>query len=119
MTNLVYKLIDKDLWSDFEANRRFDGAPVDHADGFIHLSDGGQVEETARRHFAEQDDLMILALDADRLGPCFRISIVRYLLTILSGPSRCRWGRMAHMIFRGYWDDLFALSAFASAAACF
>ena len=69
MTNLVYKLIDKDLWSDFEANRRFDGAPVDHADGFIHLSDAGQVEETARRHFSGQADLMILALDADRLGP--------------------------------------------------
>ena len=69
MTNLVYKLIDKDLWSDFEANRRFDGAPVDHADGFIHLSNAGQVEETARRHFSGQADLMILALDADRLGP--------------------------------------------------
>ena len=77
MTQLVYKLMSKSLWHDFEANRRFMGAPVDLGDGFIHLSDHGQVEETAKRHFAGQTDLMILALDADRLGAALKWEISR------------------------------------------
>ena len=72
MTQLVYKLMAKSLWHDFETNRHFTGAPVDLADGFIHLSDGGQVIETANRHFAGQTDLMILALDAGMLGPSLK-----------------------------------------------
>ena len=72
MTHYVYKLMDRGLWQAFETNQSFAGAAVDLADGFIHLSDGGQVEETAKRHFAGQTDLMILAVDADRLGPLLK-----------------------------------------------
>ena len=46
----------------------FHGAPVDRADGFIHFSTAEQVAETARRHFGEQDDLLLVAVRADALS---------------------------------------------------
>ncbi len=47
-------------------------APVDLADGYIHLSTDGQALETARLHFAGRDDLVIVAFDADALGPLLK-----------------------------------------------
>ena len=49
--------------------RRFDGASVDRADGYIHLSTAGQAPETAAKWFAGRDDLTLVAVDADALGP--------------------------------------------------
>ena len=43
----------------------FRGAPVDLADGYIHFSTREQVAETAAKHFAGQDDLVLLEIDAD------------------------------------------------------
>jgi uncharacterized protein (DUF952 family) len=36
-------------------------------EGFIHCSTAGQVEATARRHFAGVPDLLVLEIDPDRL----------------------------------------------------
>lgn len=47
-------------------------APVDRADGFIHLSAEHQVLETARLHFAGRDDLVAVAFDAAALGPALK-----------------------------------------------
>jgi uncharacterized protein (DUF952 family) len=72
MTRTIYKICPRALWREAEALGRFDGAPVDHADGYIHLSTAEQVKETASKHFAGQDDLLLVAVDADRLGPALR-----------------------------------------------
>lgn len=69
---LVYKICPRDLWREAEALGRFTGAPVDRADGFIHFSTAEQVAETAARHFAGQDDLLLVAVEADALGPALR-----------------------------------------------
>jgi len=69
---LVYKICPRDLWREAEALGRFTGAPVDRADGFIHFSTAEQVAETAARHFAGQDDLLLVAVAADALGPALR-----------------------------------------------
>ena len=42
----------------------FAGAPIDRQDGFIHFSTAGQAVETAAKHFAGADDLMLIAVDA-------------------------------------------------------
>jgi uncharacterized protein (DUF952 family) len=60
------------LWRESERAGAFAGAPVDRADGFIHLSTASQVQETAARHFAGQDDLLLVAVEADRLGEALR-----------------------------------------------
>ncbi len=44
-------------------------APVDEADGFVHLSALGQVLGTANRHFAGQTDLLLVEIDAGALLP--------------------------------------------------
>lgn len=64
----VYKIVPAGLWAEAEAAGRFDGAPVDVADGFIHFSTAAQVAETAARHFAGQADLLLVSVDATALG---------------------------------------------------
>jgi uncharacterized protein (DUF952 family) len=68
----IYKICPKALWREAEAGGRFDGAPVDYADGFIHFSTGEQAVETAARHFAGQDHLLLVAVDAAALGPALK-----------------------------------------------
>jgi uncharacterized protein (DUF952 family) len=72
MHSIIYKICPEDLWREAEAAGRFDGAPIDHADGFIHFSTADQVVETAARHFAGQDRLLLIALDAKALGDALR-----------------------------------------------
>lgn len=43
------------------------GAPVDLADGYIHFSTAAQVRETAAKHFAGEDGLMLLAVEESGL----------------------------------------------------
>lgn len=74
---LIYKICPASLWAEAERERRFAGAPVDLADGYIHFSTAEQVSETARRHFAGQDALLLVAVDADRLGPALRYETSR------------------------------------------
>ncbi len=50
----------------------FKGAPVDLADGYIHLSTSSQVTETVDRHFAGQAGLVIAAVDLAVLGDSVR-----------------------------------------------
>ena len=64
---LIYKILRSDEFRAFEDAGVTDGAPVDLADGYIHLSDAGQVAGTAAKHFAGEDGLMLLALQADGL----------------------------------------------------
>lgn len=45
----------------------FSGSAVDHADGFIHLSAAHQVRETARRHFAGGEGLVLVAFPGESL----------------------------------------------------
>ncbi len=65
---LLYKILPTKLWRDAETKGVFEGSPVDIADGFIHFSTAAQVRETAAKHFAGQDDLVIAAIDAEKLG---------------------------------------------------
>lgn len=69
MTEFIYKIAPRALWQEAEAAGRFEGAPVDIADGYIHFSTLAQVAETARRHFAGQDDLVLVAVRTDALDP--------------------------------------------------
>ena len=73
----IYKIVPRDMW---EAARRigtFAGAPVDLADGFIHFSVGHQAAETAAKHFAGQDDLLLVAVEADDLGGALKWEVSR------------------------------------------
>ncbi len=65
---LIYKILRRPEWDAFRAAGETLGAPIDLADGYIHFSAAPQLAETAARHFADQSDLVLVALDADKLG---------------------------------------------------
>jgi len=72
MSELIYKICPEALWREAEGAGRFDGAPVDRADGYIHFSNALQLRETAARHFARQPDLLLISVDAGSLGKALR-----------------------------------------------
>lgn len=67
--SLIFKIVSADAWRAAEAAGRFDGAPVDRRDGYIHFSTAAQVRETAARHFAGVEGLVLAAFDPAALGP--------------------------------------------------
>jgi len=68
----LYKISGRDDWAAACAAGVFAGAPVDLADGFIHFSTATQVAETAAKHFAGRDDLVLVALAAEPFGDRLR-----------------------------------------------
>lgn len=70
--DVIYKISDRDAWAAAQAAGRFDGTPIDLADGFIHFSTADQVVETAEKHFAGQDNLVLIAVEAARLGDALK-----------------------------------------------
>ncbi|WP_309083446.1 DUF952 domain-containing protein [Chelativorans sp.] len=77
MSRLIYKICPAALWREAESRGAFAGAPVDLADGFIHFSTAPQLRETAAKHFARQDDLVLIAVDEDRLGSALKYEVSR------------------------------------------
>jgi uncharacterized protein (DUF952 family) len=63
----IYKLMSADEWKAAAATGLYEGSAVDQRDGFIHFSTAEQVKETAARHFADIENLMLIVVDVDRL----------------------------------------------------
>ena len=68
----AFKILTAQQWAEFERDRVFHGAPIDVADGYIHLSAAEQVEETLDKHFAGQTGLHIAEVDLTLLGDAIR-----------------------------------------------
>ena len=64
---IAYKVLTADQMRALGADA-FGGAPIDLADGYIHLSTRDQLTETVDRHFAGQSDLWVAAIDLAALG---------------------------------------------------
>ena len=72
MSETIYKISPRDAWQQALKAGVFLGAPVDEQDGYIHFSTAAQLVETAAKHFAGQDDLVLVAVDAARLGDALK-----------------------------------------------
>jgi uncharacterized protein (DUF952 family) len=88
----------RDEWIAAEAAGLYAGSSQDRADGFIHFSTADQIEESARRHRAGQDDLVLIAVDPATLGDALRWEPSRggALFPHLYGPltpGAIRWVR--------------------------
>lgn len=68
---IAYKVLTADEWASLAVGT-FQGAPIDMADGFIHLSTASQLTETVDRHFSGQKGLVIAAVDLAALGDAVR-----------------------------------------------
>jgi uncharacterized protein (DUF952 family) len=93
---LIYKICPEALWHDAELTGRFEGAPVDLADGYIHFSTGAQLRETLTRHFSGQTQLLLIAIHDETLGAALRYEPSRggalfpHLYAALD-PKSVRW----------------------------
>jgi len=72
MADPLYKIMTKRTLEEAERIGQFAGSSDDLRDGFIHLSAAHQLEGTLAKHFPGQDDLVLVAIDAMRLGPCLK-----------------------------------------------
>ncbi len=74
---LIYKIFRAGEWAALQAQGQTLGAPIDLADGYMHFSTAEQAQETAEKHFAGQDGLMVLALEADAMGDALKWEVSR------------------------------------------
>ncbi|HWA68796.1 MAG TPA: DUF952 domain-containing protein [Rhizomicrobium sp.] len=67
---LIYKIVPRGEWE--AASGDYHGSAKDRADGFLHFSTAAQLAETLRLHYAEADDLMLVAAEANALGAALK-----------------------------------------------
>jgi uncharacterized protein (DUF952 family) len=72
VSNIIYKICDTAIWQNAEIAGTFRGAGIDERDGYIHFSSASQVKETAAKHFVGAASLVLVAVDASRLGAALR-----------------------------------------------
>src|SRR5690242_198867 len=68
--DLIFKIVPRVEWEAQSGD--YHGSAHDKADGFLHFSTGAQLPETLRLYYAGQDDLMLVAVDSDALGPALK-----------------------------------------------
>ncbi len=69
---LIYHMCRRDEWEAAQASGAYGGSSQDQADGFIHFSDATQIVESAAKHRAGQDGLVLLAVDPAALGDALK-----------------------------------------------
>ena len=72
MTAMIYHMCPAEAWEEAVAAGRYTGTEDDRRDGFIHFSTATQIAESARRHRAGQAGLVLVAVEAARLGDRLR-----------------------------------------------
>jgi uncharacterized protein (DUF952 family) len=98
---LIYKILLPAEWDAFEAAGQFDGSAFDRDSGFIHLSARDQVAETARRVFANESALVIVAIED---------SVVAESLRWEATPDRARFPHLYGTLPRAAVVSTFAVS---------
>ncbi len=86
--SLIYKILPRAEWEAACAAGAFQGSGIDLKDGFIHFSAEDQWLQTLERHFAGQTDLLLVAVEAGRLGESLKWEVSRggALFPHLYGP---------------------------------
>ena len=66
----IFKIVPRTEWD--AAGDAYHGSAHDRADGFLHFSTAAQLPETLRLYYAGAGDLVLVAADADALGPALK-----------------------------------------------
>ena len=94
----IFKVVSTAEWSEAERLREYRGSAKDRVDGFLHFSNAGQVPQTLAKHYAGLNDLVLVCVSAERLGPSLKYEAARdcQLYPHLYGPlplSAVAWAR--------------------------
>jgi uncharacterized protein (DUF952 family) len=68
MAEPIYKVLTEAAFRQAKRDGRFAGSADDLRDGFVHLSARHQLPGTLATHFQARTDLVLVAIDAERLG---------------------------------------------------
>ncbi len=69
---LTYKIFRATEWTDLQTKGETFGAPIDVADGYVHLSTAEQAPTTAALYFAGATDLVLVAIDDKTTGDAMK-----------------------------------------------
>ena len=67
---LIFKVVLRAEW--MASSGDYDGSAHDQADGFLHFSTASQLPQTLRLHYAGLSDLVLVAVDAEKLGAALK-----------------------------------------------
>jgi uncharacterized protein (DUF952 family) len=68
----IYKICCREEWARAERDGFYAGSDIDRADGFIHFSLAPQVPGTLAKYYAGDGELVLVAVDPERLGTALR-----------------------------------------------
>lgn len=93
---MIFKIAHRAEWQAVRV--AYIGSDKDRADGFLHFSTAEQIPGTLMRYYADADDLVLVAVDADMLGDALKYEASRdgALFPHLYGPlplSAVKWVR--------------------------
>lgn len=77
MSDTAYKVLTSEQWAALQRAGTFAGAPVDLADGYIHMSTADQLGETLAKHFAGQTELVIAEIALGGFGDALKWEVSR------------------------------------------
>jgi len=69
---IIYHMCRREEWAAAERAGLYRGSSQDAADGFIHFSTAKQIVASAAKHRAGQAGLVLLAVDAAKLGDALK-----------------------------------------------
>lgn len=73
----IYKILQRPEWKTLSESGAFSGSPVDHQDGFIHLSTAAQVQGTLDKHYTDGADLILAEITASDIAADLKYEISR------------------------------------------
>ncbi len=93
---LIFKIVRAEEWG--AVRDEYAGSAKDRADGFLHLSTAEQLPGTLARYYANERDLLLIAVESGKLGEAlkFEPSTGGALYPHLYGPlpmSAAAWVR--------------------------
>ena len=69
---LIFKIVHGEEWRAAETAGIYRGSAKDREDGFLHFSAREQLIGTLTRYYADANDLVLVAVDADSLGDALK-----------------------------------------------
>lgn len=69
---IIYIMVRAADWRSAELHGQYDGSANDKADGFLHFSTAGQLPGSAAKHRRGETDLMLVTVEAPRLGAALK-----------------------------------------------
>ena len=63
----IFKIIEKEEWQKAKQSRNYRGSANDIKDGYIHFSEEDQVPQTLKKHYQNQENLVLLKVNAFKL----------------------------------------------------